>query len=344
MVLGLCRSAFDYVKSFCATWLLRYLACLVQSFMLLQVSFFYVLLRWRVLSRRRAGRAPSVTVASSSLADGQISVVVMAKNEEKGIVQFFETLAQRVSRPDLLEVVFVDNGSTDGTLATAQASASGLPFPLRITKATGGRGAALDAGVAVAQGSILMVLHADCVPPQGFDELVRAGLDKPGALATAFLFGINRTQLPAPLPGMSIMEVTINIRSKSLQLPFGDQGIALRKDKLVALGGYGGAEYPLMEDFQLVQKLRNEHAMGLGNIVIIDQPVLCSPRRWVRLGVWRVNLVNQLVMLWYRRGATPQQLFDFYYGRRTDQVPWVLLALTQSARPKPAVGAGTKKE
>lgn len=173
------------------------------------------------------------------------------------------------------------------------------------------------------------------------------------------------------------------MRSTLLQLPFGDQGLALPAATLVALGGWGGRTYPLLEDFQLVQALRREgasvggaptptscpwrlawnftymqrlcvspdrrrrhrhchrrfrewdfaDATG-GRIEVLDpaatggQSLQCSPRRWRKLGVWRVNLVNQLVMLWFQRGATPQQLFDFYYGIRTDHVPGWLLTLT----------------
>jgi hypothetical protein len=52
--------------------------------------------------------------------------------------------------------------------------------------------------------------------------------------------------------------------------------------------------------------------------------------RWMKLGVWRANLVNQLVMIWYSQfGATPKQVFDFYYGIRTDHVPRWLLVLTE---------------
>ena len=103
-----------------------------------------------------------------------------------------------------------------------------------------------------------------------------------------------------------------------------------------------------------MQKLRQDGACGLGWIELIGEggglssaaaeeaaggggaegTLRCSPRRWRSLGVWRVNLVNQLVMLWFQRGATPQQLFDFYYGIRTDHVPRWLATLTAPLMPK----------
>jgi len=83
-----------------------------------------------------------------------------------------------------------------------------------------------------------------------------------------------------------------------------------------------------MEDFQLVQKMRVDRLKGAGYIENLPAPLFCSPRRWVKLGVWRVNLVNQMVMLWYRFGATPQELYNFYYGIPSANVPSLLRALT----------------
>ena len=64
----------------------------------------------------------------------------------------------------------------------------------------------------------------------------------------------------------------------------------------------------------MVNRLRAMSAAGLGRILTLDATALCSPRRWERSTVWRINAVNQAVMLWHRWGATPAQVFEFYYG------------------------------
>ena len=63
-----------------------------------------------------------------------------------------------------------------------------------------------------------------------------------------------------------------------------------------------------------VCRLRKLAASGGGRIVTLSLTALCSARRWEKFSVWRTNLVNQAVMLWYRFGATPEQVFEFYYG------------------------------
>jgi hypothetical protein len=91
-----------------------------------------------------------------------------------------------------------------------------------------------------------------------------------------------------------------------------------------------------MEDFELVGRLRARAAAGGGAIVTLPPAAHCDPRRWQAKAVWRTNLVNQAVMLWYRQGGTPQQLFDFYYNKDARQAPgFVRLAnyLVQQKQP-----------
>ena len=66
-------------------------------------------------------------------------------------------------------------------------------------------------------------------------------------------------------------------------------------------------------------RIRRLGAAGGGHIRTLDEPAVCSPRRWAQRSVWRVNLVNQLVMLWFRFGATPRDIFKFYYGKYPEE-------------------------
>lgn len=75
-------------------------------------------------------------------------------------------------------------------------------------------------------------------------------------------------------------------------------------------------QVPILEEYILVNTLRAKCAAGGGRILTLPKPALCSPRRWEKANVWRINAVNQAVMIWYRFGATPEQVFEFYYGRK----------------------------
>jgi len=100
-----------------------------------------------------------------------ISVVVPAYNEEHSLAQVIQKL-RRI--PGILEVIVVDDCSTDGTLRVAESLQSAWP-PLRIVRHTQNQGktAALKTGLAATQGDIVLVQDADLeYDPAEIPELV----------------------------------------------------------------------------------------------------------------------------------------------------------------------------
>eukprot|EP00928_Gymnodinium_smaydae_P039945 TRINITY_DN27178_c0_g1_i1.p1 TRINITY_DN27178_c0_g1~~TRINITY_DN27178_c0_g1_i1.p1 ORF type:complete len:347 (+),score=64.42 TRINITY_DN27178_c0_g1_i1:57-1043(+) len=301
----------------------------VQSFMLLQCGFFYWLMRFR--QKRSVTAVPPLPAKASGL----LSVVVPARNEAHSIEACIRSVLDGAE--DAVEVVVVDAGCTDETMAIVtrlrdsecsgdadgNGSSSQAPHSRhRICTAQalhGGRGSAVRTGVKLASGDIIMVLHADTLLPKAFDRRTREELCKPNVLMTALAFGTNRSLLKggaasAPV-GLSFMEATVNLRSRWYELPFGDQALATTRHTLELLGGY--PDVPILEEFLLVCAARKYGASHGCRIVTLDRSctALCSPRRWQQRGVWQTNLRNQAVMLWHRFGATPAQVFQFYYGR-----------------------------
>ena len=83
----------------------------------------------------------------------RVSIIVPARNEARRIVA---TLAPLQSlRAAGHEVIVVDGGSTDATLALAS------PLADRAFVAPPGRAAQMNAGAAAASGDVLLFLHAD---------------------------------------------------------------------------------------------------------------------------------------------------------------------------------------
>ncbi|QKK02038.1 MAG: glycosyltransferase family 2 protein [Pseudomonadota bacterium] len=83
-----------------------------------------------------------------------VSVVIAAYNEAATVAECVRSV---IGHPQVNEVVVVDDGSSDATSARAQDAGA------TVVRLSGNRGkaAALDAGVAAAQGSILLFLDAD---------------------------------------------------------------------------------------------------------------------------------------------------------------------------------------
>ena len=88
-----------------------------------------------------------------------LSVIVPAYNEENTLPSVVEKL---LSVPNLLEIIIVDDCSTDATLHVAESLQEGYPRVrvLRHLK-NGGKTAALKTGFAAARGDIILVQDAD---------------------------------------------------------------------------------------------------------------------------------------------------------------------------------------
>ena len=161
----------------------------------------------------------------------------------------------------------------------------------------------MNAGAQAARGEFLVFLHADTRLPAGFADHVRRILTTSGVAAGAFEMKIDGSS-----PGLRVIERVANWRSKYLKLPYGDQAIFLTKQLFYQVGGF--PELPIMEDFQLVRRVRRQ-----GWIVMAPAAALTSPRRWQRVGPWRVTLIHQIVILGFLLGVDPVRLAR-WYGRK----------------------------
>ncbi len=83
-----------------------------------------------------------------------VSVLIPAFNEKERIAV---TIAAIRKIPHIAEIIVIDDGSSDGTAAAAEAA--GADVALIIPH--GGKGAALNAGLNVARGDVLLLLDAD---------------------------------------------------------------------------------------------------------------------------------------------------------------------------------------
>jgi len=223
----------------------------------------------------------------------RISIIIPTLNEASNLAK---TLASTHNAADV-EVIVVDGGSADKTIEVARS------WGIEVLLSTPGRARQMNTGAARAMGGILLFLHADTRLPKGFDGYVRGILARSGVAAGAF-----RLRVDAKLPGLRILEGLVNVRSRCLQFPYGDQAIFLTAELFWDMGGF--PNMPIMEDFELVRRLRRR-----GRIVIVPVPILTSARRWEKLGMVRTTVINYAIPLAYYLGASPSRLARWYHGR-----------------------------
>jgi rSAM/selenodomain-associated transferase 2 len=220
----------------------------------------------------------------------KISIIIPVLNEANTIRAVLARLLDARS----VEVIVVDGGSRDETVAIAQS------LCVKVITAAASRASQMNAGAAVATGEILLFLHADTYLPTQFETLVRQALQNAGTVAGAF-----ELRIDAQLRGLRLVERMVNVRSRFLSMPYGDQAIFLKAAIFNKIGGF--PDLPIMEDFELMRRLKS-----LGRITIVPAPVLTSGRRWQKLGVVKTTLINQLIIAGYFLGIPPTKLVRLY--------------------------------
>jgi rSAM/selenodomain-associated transferase 2/rSAM/selenodomain-associated transferase 1 len=224
-----------------------------------------------------------------------ISVIIPTLNEALMLGRTLECL----SKADAVEVIVTDGGSRDDTREIAARSGA------RVLKVSGGRAAQQNAGSAVANGRLLLFLHADTLLPRGYADLIRRALDCPATVAGAFRF-----QTDSPRAAMRLIEWGANFRSAVFQWPYGDQGLFLDKRVFDEEGGFPAL--PIMEDFEFVRRLRRR-----GPITTLPDAAVTSARRWQQLGLIRTTLINQMMIAGFLNGVSVQRLKDLYGTNRS---------------------------
>lgn len=219
-----------------------------------------------------------------------ISVIIPVRNEATCIGHTLDAVRQS----SVVESIVIDGGSTDGTRQIALAAGA------RVMEAKPGRARQMNLGVTRSSGGILLFLHGDTLLPPEWDTAVRSCMEDPEVVAGAFAFSVDGS-----FPGKRLLEWGTNLRARSLQLPYGDQALFMRRSTFDKVGGY--PEIQLMEDYELVRKLHK-----LGRIRVLEKPVRTSGRRWHQLGFLRTFWVNQMVIAGHLLGVDHQKLAEFY--------------------------------
>lgn len=211
----------------------------------------------------------------------EISIIIPTLNEEETIGQCLETV---VDIPGI-EVIVADGGSTDSTVEIV-----GQHRNVKVVTSVMGRSIQMNKGAGYASGEILLFLHADCVLSREAVLNVRNVFG-----GSQFVGGAFKIRLLSDKFSYRLIETGINFRSKLFKLPYGDQGLFVKRSVFEELGGF--RDMPNCEDLDFVCRLKKQ-----GKITILDERVSASIRRWENHGILRTSLRNQFLLVSYVLG------------------------------------------
>ncbi|GAA4013132.1 TIGR04283 family arsenosugar biosynthesis glycosyltransferase [Actimicrobium antarcticum] len=221
-----------------------------------------------------------------------LSIIIPALNEAAQIASVLVRLDPLRRRG--VQLILVDGGSTDQTIALA------APLVDLVVQAPRGRAAQMNAGAAMATGDVVLFLHADTTLPEHADTLIANALS--GDTRAWGRFDITLT---GAHPMLAIIAAMMNWRSRLSGIATGDQALFLRRDVFVQLSGY--ASIALMEDIELSRRLKK-----ISRPACLRDKVSSAGRRWEQHGIWRTIWLMWRLRLAYFLGADPAALARAY--------------------------------
>ena len=220
----------------------------------------------------------------------QLSIIIPALNEARAIGATLDAAA-RVKGD--VEVIVVDGGSADETVAVARARGA------RVVTSVRGRGAQMHAGALAARGEVFWFLHADTLAPADAAECVARALEDPRAVGGNFRVRFDGTRRAARFL------TWLYPRLRLLGLAYGDSGFFVRRAAYERAGGFRA--FPVFEDLDLLRALWRQ-----GRFVQAEAYVVTSSRRFegrsFALTFARWSLLQSLYWL----GVSPHTLARLY--------------------------------
>ena len=222
----------------------------------------------------------------------RISIIVPVLNEQE-LVKPLEHHIRRASTADgVLEIIYVDGGSSDNTVSRA------TQLDALVLKSGKGRAKQMNLGAQEARGDILYFLHADTLPPYGFDQAIidaiNAGMDA----------GCFRMKFDGNSRFLSFFAWFT--RFNHWLCRGGDQSLFICEKLFTIMGGFD-ENYRVYEDLEFIKRLYQKI-----NFKVLPQYVVTSARKYNEVGKYRLQYHFAAIHLKNYLGASPEAIYAYY--------------------------------
>ena len=233
-----------------------------------------------------------------------LSVVVPAYNAAATIGDCIAALRrQTVDGP--VELIVVDDGSTDDTAALARAAGATV-----ITTPRGRPAAARNVGARAAEANIICFTDADCVPHPDWLNEISAPLADPAVVAAKGTYATRQRSLVARFVQLEYEDKYDRLRLKPTIDFIDTYSCAYRRDVLLGNGGFD-ERFHYLEDQELSFRLAARgYRMVFRPAAVVEHRHSATLRAYLRkkatIGYWKVQVVRRFPGQAVRDSHTPQ--------------------------------------
>lgn len=196
----------------------------------------------------------------------RVSIIVAARNEETNIGRCLESFTHLTYPRDLLEIIVINDRSTDGTPYIVREYAERYPF-MRLLHAAAGEGHlvgktnAVTQGIEASTGEILLMTDADCsVRPKWVEETVKYYAAPAIGLVPGFTDIRHRNLFEAMQALDWFALFTVASATAAIRFPVTAVGtnFTVRRTAYEATGGYRKIPFSVTEDYALFHAVTSQ--------------------------------------------------------------------------------------
>jgi poly-beta-1,6-N-acetyl-D-glucosamine synthase len=216
-----------------------------------------------------------------------LSVIIPARNEEENIGPLLQALGGQTYPRDRFEIIVVDDHSTDRTASIVAQFPGVRLIKLEEDSINSYKKKAIEKGIAIATGEMIVTTDADCIPPPGWLQALSSFKTKTGAIfIVAPVVFESRSNLLEVLQAMDFMVlqgITGASVYKKVHSMCNGANLAYEKKAFVSVKGFAGIDdIASGDDMLLMHKITKKfpghiHYLKSAEAIVSTKPMQTWP-------------------------------------------------------------------